>query len=533
VIVPPIFDRIPGICPDERVLTRGLARIILSSDMAFPLRETLEMDLRREAAAPVYHQIADHIRRQVVAGRLVEGDRLPPIRQLAERLSVNRDTVSLAYEELAAEGVVEAYVGRGTFVRGQRRLAPEPGAPVEAVLAPAVERLLDFERARARYPDAVDAVPLHSLKPDPALFPVEAFRRAMNRAFADGGAALLAYGGPQGHGDLREVVASRLRTAGVHVGAESVVLCHGASQGISLALRLFTEAGDTVAVEEPTYHNVLGTLIGLGLRPLPVPMRGDGPDLDALDRALRRPEVKLFYTIPTFHNPMGITTSLAHRRELLAVAHRAGKPVVEDAYEMDLRFAGRPVPPLAGLDESGLVVQLVSFSKSLFPGVRAGAVVARGRSVDALLALKHASDLGGALPLQAALAGFIRSGAYDRHLATMRRKLRGRRDALVGALSAAMPEGSRWTRPEGGYQVWVELPEPLDSRVIFDDAVRAGVLYAPGHQFYHDGRPSRALRLTFALADEAALRLGAERLGEVAHDRLASAPAKRAATVHM
>ena len=501
--------------------------------MASPLRQALEMELHRNAAAPVYHQIAEHIRRQVAAGCLVEGDRLPPIRRLAERLGVNRDTVSLAYEELAAGGVVEAHVGRGTFVRGQRSRMQEPGAPAEAAFAPAVERLLDFERGRARYPAAENAIPLHSLKPDPALFPVEAFRRSVNRALSDGGATLLSYGGPQGHADLREVVASRLRTTGVNVGPESVVLCHGASQGISLALRLFAGDGDTVAVEEPTYHNVLGTLIGLGLRPLPVPMRGDGPDLDALDQALRRPEVKLFYTIPTFHNPMGISTSLAHRRELLSIAHRAGKPIVEDSYEMDLRFAGRPVPPLAGLDESGLVVQLVSFSKSLFPGVRAGAVVARGRPVDALLAVKHATDLGGALPLQAALAGFIRSGAYDRHLGTMRRKLRGRRDALIGGLVSAMPEGTRWTRPEGGYQVWVELPEPLDSRELFDDAVRAGVLYAPGYQFNHDGRPSRGLRLTFSQADEEGLRLGVARLGQVAHERLASAPVERAATVHM
>ena len=170
-------------------------------------------------------------------------------------------------------------------------------------------------------------------------------------------------------------------------------------------------------------------------------MRADGPDLDAVDRALRRPEVRCFYTIPTFHNPLGTTTALAHRRELLAIAERTGKPLVEDAYEMDLRFAGRPVPPLAGLDESGLVVQLVSFSKSLFPGLRAGALVARGRAVEALLALKHATDLGGALPLQAALADFVRSGAYDRHLAGLRRRLRSRRDALLEALAAEMPSG--------------------------------------------------------------------------------------------
>src|SRR5690606_26258505 len=187
--------------------------------------------------------------------------------------------------------------------------------------------------------------------------------------------------------------------------------------------RTFAAPGDVVAVEEPTYHNVLAALAALGLRAAPVPMRDGAPDLAVLERVLERPEVKLFYTMPTFHNPLGTTTPLAHRRALLALAARVGKPVVEDAYEMDLRFEGSPVPSLAALDEHGLVVQLFSFSKSLFPGARVGSVMARGRLVEAVLALKNASDLGGALLLQAALAELVASGGYDRHLARVRRTL--------------------------------------------------------------------------------------------------------------
>jgi len=483
----------------------------------------MEIRIEREggAAGPVYQQIATQIREAIDAGGLAEGDRLPPIRDLAGRVGVNRDTVALAYEALAAEGCVEARVGRGTFVRGRRPSGPLPGGGAEPAFSATVDRLLDYERTRTPYPREGDPVPLHSLVPDSRLFPVDAFRRAVNRAFADAGSALLDYGGPQGHAGLREVMAQRQRESGVDVGPESLVLSQGASQGISLAMRLFASPGDTVAVESPTYQNVLGTLIGLGLRAVAVPMRGDGPDLDAVDSVLRRPEVKLFYTIPTFHNPMGTTTSLAHRRGLVEIAERYGKPLVEDAYEMDLRFRGRPVPPLLGLVGSGLVVQLVSFSKSLFPGVRAGAVVARGRAVDGLLALKHASDLGGALPLQAALADFVRTGAYDRHLGALRRQLRGRRDALLAALEEEMPEGTRFTRPDGGYQVWLELPGELDSRSLFDEAARAGVLYAPGQQFYADGRSSRGLRLTFALADEAAIARGVRALAGVVRRNLA------------
>ena len=143
---------------------------------------------------------------------------------------------------------------------------------------------------------------------------------------------------------------------------------------------------------------------------------------------------------------------------------------------MDLRYEGRAVPSLAALDEAGLVVQLCSFSKSLFPGVRAGAIVARGRVVEALVTLKHATDLSDSMPLPAALAELVTSGTYDRHLVKLRRELRLRRDALLAALAREMPEGTTWTRPEGGYQLWVELPFEVDTRDLLADAARAGVV---------------------------------------------------------
>lgn len=488
----------------------------------------IERSRDRKAGPPVYLQIAGQIRDRVRAGSLAPGDRLPPIRELARSLGVNRDTVSTAYETLASEGVVDARVGRGTFVRGLRPRAGPAMPAVETRLAGVTERLLDLQRSRVAYGDTQHAIQLQALKPDPSLFPAEAFRRALNRSFASLGPELLDYGDPQGDPGLREAVAERLRAVGTRVGGDQIVLCQGASQGISLGLRLFAEAGDVVAVEEPTYQNALAAAVGLGLQVVPIPMRREGADLDALDRALARPEVKLFYTIPTFHNPTGMTTDLAHRKELLQIASRHGKPVLEDAYEMDLRFTGRAVPSLMALDEEGLVILLLSFSKSLFPGLRCGAVVGCGRHVDGLLALRHAADLGGALPLQAALADFLRSGAYDRHLATLRRKLRERRDALMESLEAEMPAGTQWQRPEGGYQVWVELPEPLDTRELFADALRAGVLIAPGFQFLHDGRASRGMRLSIGLSSPEEIRRGIALLGALVRERLGSGSARRA-----
>lgn len=494
----------------------------------------MHISLERDAARdrrPVYRQIADHIRAQIETKQLGAGDRLPPIRDLAKDLGVNRDTVALAYEALAGDGMVESAVGRGTFVAHDSLPANGHDA-FEPVLSSHTDRLMAFERGRPRYGSAETAVPMHALIPDPSLYPLDAFRRALNKALQDGGPELLLYGGPQGDLGLRAALAKRLTKAALEVSPDEIVLCHGASQGISLALRLFAKPGEAIALEEPTYNNVLATAMGLGIETLAVPMREEGMDLDVLDRTLAMPNVKALYTIPTFHNPLGTTSSLAHRRAVIAIARRHRKPILEDGYEMDLRFIGKSLPPLAALDTSGLVIHLFSFSKSLFPGARVGAISARGRAVEALLALKQSSDLSDALPLQSALALLLESGEYDRHLTRLRRVLRERRDALVSALESEMPRDTTWTTPEGGYQVWVELPDAIDTRELLTDAIGAGVLFAPGSQFYPDGRKSSCLRLTFAMAAAEDLRLGVARLARCVRERLARAPG-RISRVHI
>jgi hypothetical protein len=167
---------------------------------------------------------------------------------------------------------------------------------------------------------------MHALIPDPSLYPHDAFRRALNRVLQDGGPEILLYGSPQGDPGLRAVMAERLGRSGIAVTPDEIVLCHGASQGISLSMRLFAEPGEVVALEEPTYNNALAAAISLGLETAAVPMREDGMDLAALDRTLARPEVKVLYTIPTFHNPLGITTPAdAESTAALCVGRRSGR----------------------------------------------------------------------------------------------------------------------------------------------------------------------------------------------------------------
>ena len=304
---------------------------------------------------PAYQQIAKQIQHAIEAGSRRPGERLPAIRTLAKDLGVHRDTVALAYETLSEAGLVEARVGAGTFVRStvagwadaSGRADEDTGgmrtngsAEQELALAPQVERLIALDNMRPRYAPREDTVALHRLIPDPRFYPIDAFRECVDAALREEGAALFSYASPEGDLDLRRAMSDRFRLFGIRYAPEEHVLCHGASQGISLALRLFTQAGDQVAVEVPTYANVLSAFTGLGLTPAPIPMDDEGADPDALDRILAKPEVKAFYTIPSFHNPLGTSTSLARRKEILRVAERHGVPIIEDGFELDLRFQG-------------------------------------------------------------------------------------------------------------------------------------------------------------------------------------------------
>jgi DNA-binding transcriptional MocR family regulator len=490
---------------------------------------------------PAYLQVAAQLQTEIEQGRRSPGERLPAIRSLAAELGLHRDTIALAYEQLGQAGLVEARVGAGTFVRALRTrgaTADEAVTPrradQELALAPTVERLIALENTRPRYASGDDVVALHRLIPDPRLYPVDEFSACFDAALREEGAALFSYASPEGDPRLRRAMAERFRRYGITVAPEELVLCHGASQGISLALRLFTQPGDQIAVEVPTYANVLSALAGHGLSAAGVAMDADGVVPEALDRVLARPEVKAFYTIPSFHNPLGTTTPLARRRQILEIAARHRVPIVEDGFELDLRFKGQDVAPLAALDEVGIVVQLFSFSKSLFPGVRVGSLAARGRALEGLVALKHATDLSDALAFQAGLARFVESGAYDRHLARIRRVLASRHAALAEALALAMPPGTVWTEPEGGYQRWVELPFEVDTRDLLADAARAGVVFSPGTLFMPDGRPSRGMRLSVASVDEAEITRGVEALGRVVRARAARAPGDgRTAGMHL
>jgi DNA-binding transcriptional MocR family regulator len=477
--------------------------------------------IERRARTPISDQIVDYLKRAIAAGRLAPGAKLEPIRVLARELGVNRETVAAAYRELEQLGLTESTVGRGTFVQGPHA-APSgavPAAPAERPFEPSFARTSESARdlaaARIDYTAPEGAVHFERLIPDESLYPHEEFRKTLARALAKGGAALYEYGDPRGDLALRRALVERMARAGIEADPDDVLITAGATQGFAIVTRLFCDPGDAVALESPTYPWSFGSLAAMGVRTLPVPMTAEGLDLDRLDAVLGRERARFLYTMPSFHNPTGISTSLAHRKRLLEIAGRHGLPVLEDDFEKDLRVRGRGAPPLRALDRAGLVLYMGTFSKSLFPAARVGWLFLPPGVMRAALLAKRALDLTTSPLIQAGLALFLREGRYERHLRRLVRELGVRLSAAERALARALPEGATVSPAEGGFLLWVTLPAPLDTMALLPEAKRAGVVYGPGELFHPDGRGQSCLRLSVAHTPVPELERGIRVLGEV------------------
>ncbi|GAA2208419.1 PLP-dependent aminotransferase family protein [Nonomuraea monospora] len=378
----------------------------------------ISLDGRRDLAAQVYRQLLDAI----LDGRLREGERLPPTRELARRLDLSRNTVALAYDRLVADGFLVGRAGAGTFVSGAQvrgRAAPRGVVrprPVWDDLTP------PSRMAPARYDFRVGI-------PDARLFPMETWRRLVARELRTSAAG---YGDPAGHEPLREAISRHIGLSrSVHAGAGDVLITNGAQQALDLIGRVLIEPGAVVAVEEPGYPPARLLFRSLGARVAGVPVDAEGIDVAAIPRA-----AKLVYVTPSHQFPLGTPMSLARRAALLAWAERRRAVVIEDDYDSEFRFGERPLEPLQSLDRAGRVIYVGSFSKTLLPMLRLGFLVAPASLAPALTAARYLSDWHGELPTQAALARFIDEGLLARHIRKATREYAARHALIAEALAA-------------------------------------------------------------------------------------------------
>lgn len=359
-------------------------------------------------------------------------------------------------------------------------------------------------------------------QPDPDLLPVAALRRATPLALERFGAEMLAYGTAAGAGPLLAWAANRVREReGVRLSLDEIISTAGNSDALDQICTLFTQPGEVALVESPTYHLALRILHDHGLDIRPVPLDDGGLNLDALKAtvaALKREgkTPKLLYTIPTFHNPTGLSLAAERRHALVALAQEENFLIVEDDVYRELVYEGSAPPSLWSLAPSGSILRLGSFAKSLAPGLRLGFITGAAEYIHKMVDSGLRDSGGGLNHYTAMVVGALcLAGDFDEQVALFKREYSARRDALLKALAEYMPTGVTWTKPAGGFFIWVTLPEKLSAASLLPAAEALKVSFIPGHKFCLDGRGQNALRLAFSLYKPAELAEGAKRLAQV------------------
>ena len=361
---------------------------------------------RNDLTGEIYRQL----RKAIIDGVLCPGDRLPPSRELARRLSVSRTTVTVAYERLAAEGYVSSRVGAGTVVSfGTKAAGSRRTRKLSGVLRP--RPVWDT----IGIPRPYDRLPQFSFvtgTPDASLFPHQAWRRLVSRELRSQGVGDGNYGDAAGHTALRRAIARHIAISrGLQASPDDVTITNGTQQALDIMARLLLAPGDRVAVEDPGYHPPARLFRTLGAQVTGVPVDADGLVVEALPRNTR-----FVYVTPSHQYPLGVTMSMPRRQALLDWARRTNAAIIEDDYDSEFRFGGRPIEPLYTLDTTGRVVYIGSFSKTMLPALRLGFIVTPPSLSAAAHKAKHVMDWHTNLLLQASLARFIDDGLFARHV---------------------------------------------------------------------------------------------------------------------
>ncbi|MGZ3598406.1 MAG: MocR-like pyridoxine biosynthesis transcription factor PdxR [Ktedonobacterales bacterium] len=453
----------------------------------------VKLAIERESDVPLYRQLANQLRTLIRTGSLPPGARLPPVREVAAELGLTRLTVHSAYAELQAQGLTEAVVGRGTFVAADARTG-STGMVVGAVPPPTPWLSQSLLAELTPEVEAGDLLTLSSAHPAAETFPVRELGRAIQETVAD--PLSLGYGPVAGEMALREQIATLLLERGIVTPPEHVLITAGAQQGIDLAIRSLTMPGDVVVVEEPTYPGVLEVAAQRRQPIVGVPFDEDGLSIDALAAICQSYHPRMVYTVSTFHNPTGLTLASGRRRDLLRLADEHDFLLVEDDTYGFLGLHGDASTPLKAHDEEHRVIYITSFSKMVSPSLRLGAIVASPRYLPRLAAAKQGSDLVCSSLLQRTLATYLRQGALPSHLERVRAIYRQREEALDTSLRRFAP-ACTWTRPAGGLNLWVTLPDGVEEADVYREALAQGVTVARGQMFYPEPQRVGHLRLSF------------------------------------
>lgn len=482
----------------------------------------------------LYRQWADHYAQAIHSGALPPGERMPSLRDLMARHAVSLSTAVQLCRTLEREGLLEARPRAGYFVRPRRPLAslqePQPSAPDVAQYVGIHQRVSEVLALSQRYPAKVN---LSGSCGAPSLYPGAALRLATQRALRAQPDIFSQPLAMAGCAPFLQALAQHALDAQMTLSPDELVVTHGCTEALTLALRAVAQPGEVIAVESPTYYGLLQILESLGLQALEIPASPHtGLSLEALEMAARQcPGLKAVAVTPNLHNPLGCVMPDAHKRQLLRWCQRHDIALIEDNTYTPLYDAGPPLAAIKAWDDSGQVIVCSSLHKILAPGLRLG-WIAGGKWHERIAMLKYSQSRPNELLPQLAMTDYLSSGALPRHLSTLKRTLRHQREQMADAVDRLFPAGCRFSLPPGGMSIWVELPGELSSLAVFHAALQQGIRISPGVMFSNAGRVDHCLRLNAGLPYTREVYRAMHTLAQVIEHTLNQAPAGRGKATH-
>ncbi len=472
----------------------------------------MHIDLKHGSGKSLSLQLFQALSDRIQSGLIEPGTKLPSVRSLSSSLKVSVVTVSKAYSQLESAGLIRCAQGKGCFVAHRPRehaksqLTDSHSWQMALVdYLPRAQLWRYFNGSSVRYQ-------FHLASIQPELLPSEEIGKNMHRLVTNDPSLIANYGPFQGDYGLRETLGEYFRERDIQVKAENLLITSGAQQGIDLVARTFVGAGDVVYMEAPTYTGAIDVFTSRGAKIITVPMDQDGMRVDMLTKLCDVHPPKIIYTVPTFHNPTGITMSASRRRSLLELAQSYHCLIVEDDPFSDLHFSKIPPRSIKSLDRTGHVIYIKSFSKMLSPGCRIACIAADGSILNRLVAAKTITDLGSPLLTQKAVQSFISSKRFEQYVNGMRNVLQYRCQIVTELLRQHCPEPVSWIPAEGGLSLWVTLPSRVNTNDLFAMAQNESLAILPGSVCYAAEPEFRHIRLCFSYMNESGLKEGVIRL---------------------
>jgi DNA-binding transcriptional MocR family regulator len=475
-----------------------------------------------------YEKYADDIAELIRSGVLGPGQRVPSVRYASQTHGISPSTVFQAYYLLERRGMISArprsgYFVNNSFVGNAPQLFQEPQA--DSTVNESTE--VDVSELVFSVLDSIkdpNTVPFGSAFPSPLLFPLQRLSRSLATASREMDPRMVVTDMSPGHPQLRRQIALRYMVGGLMLPMEELLITNGALEALNLCLQAVTEPGDLVAIEAPAFYACLQVLERLKLKAVEIPVHPrDGIDLAVLAQTLEKHSIKACWCMTRFQNPTGAIVPEARKRALVELLREHQVPLIEDDVYAELYYGQHAPKPAKAFDTEGLVMHCGSFAKSLAPGYRVGWVAA-GRYAQKVERLKLMTSLSPSMPAQAAIADYLQHGGYDRHLRRLRYALEDQQRAMLAAIARHFPGQSRVSQPQGGYFLWVELPEQLDSLKVFKMALAQGISIAPGPIFSATRRFANCIRLNYGSPWDDTCERAMETLGRIIRSLLSSSP---------